>query len=113
MSGTMSGMTRESGERINILYTQGLSHDDLEVTLVDGENFKGKVVMTGNSTSVISGSSFNVVNTYTGSVQGVLFGNRGNTMRCSLQYADSGGFTSAGGVGVCETSDGIVIDVQW
>ena len=127
----MDGMARDGGERVVISYTQGMSHDNLEVTLSDGEHFKGKVVMVGASTgftnsfgsgtafdtlgnsAYASGSAFGVVSTYTGSMQGVLFGNKSNTMVCSLQYADSSGFTSFGGVGICETSYGKVIDIQW
>lgn len=60
-----------------------------------------------------SGTNFGVVESYTGSMQAVLFGNKGHTMRCKFQYADSSGFTTAGGVGLCETSDGRVVDVQW
>jgi len=107
-AGTMNGMVRSSGE-----------------------TFKGKVVMVGRSsgigygfgtasattssggTAYGTGSAFTVVKTYTGNMQGVLFGDRGHTMRCSFQYAASSGSTTSGGVGVCETSDGRVIDVQW
>lgn len=130
-AGTMNGMLRGSGERISITFTQELQHDNLQVTMPDGESFVGKAVMVGRSTSMGTGlgaatarsssaanttawgTSFGVVETYTGSVQAVLFGNRGNTMRCKFQYADSSGFTTAGGVGLCETSDGRVADVQW
>lgn len=130
-AGTMNGMIRNTGERVTISYQQGMEHDDLQVVLPDGETFKGKVIMVGRSSgfgygfgsaSAISssgrsayatGSAFSVVNTYTGSMQGILFGDRGHTMRCKFQYADPSGFTSSGGIGVCETSDGRVIDVQW
>jgi hypothetical protein len=127
----MNGMIRGSGEPISIDYTQGMQHDNLQVTMPDGETFTGKAVMVGHSTSMgtgfgtttatsssgayatASGTSFGVVESYTGSMQAVLFGNKGHTMRCKFQYADSSGFTTAGGVGLCETSDGRVVDVQW
>lgn len=128
-AGTMNGMVRSSGHPVSIAYTQSADHDDLTITMPDGETFTGKAVMIGKSTSVgygvgnatatssgrryASGTGFGVVNTYTGNMQAVLFGNRGHTMRCNLQYADSSGFTAAGGIGLCETSDGRVIDVQW
>lgn len=130
-TGTMNGMLRGSGEPISIAYTQAMQHDDLQVTMPDGETFTGKAVMAGHSTSMgtgfgtvnatssngtyatASGSSFGVVQNYTGSMQAVLFGNRGHTMRCKFQYADSSGFTTSGGVGLCEISDGRVVDVQW
>lgn len=130
-AGTMNGMLRSSGQPISIGYTEGMNHDDLSVTMPDGETFTGKAVMVGKSTSLGygfsgatattagghyaagSGTGFGVVNTYTGNMHAVLFGNRGHTMRCNFQYADSSGSTTAGGIGLCETSDGRVIDVQW
>lgn len=119
-AGTMDGMIRNSGERITISYQQGMEHDDLTVVMPGGEIFKGKAVMFGKSTSIgwatttgNTGTAFGVVETYTGNVRAVLFGDRNNTMRCSLQYADSSGFTTSGGIGLCETSDGRVIDVLW
>lgn len=130
-AGTMNGMIRGSGKPISIAYKQGMQHDNLQVTMPDGETFTGKAVMVGRSTSMgtgfgtatatsssgayatASGTSFGVVESYTGSMQAVLFGNKGHTMRCKFQYADSSGFTTAGGVGLCETSDGRVVDVQW
>lgn len=130
-AGTMNGMIRGSGEPISIAYTQGMQHDNLQVIMPNGETFTGKTVMVGHSTSMgtgfgtatatsssgayatASGTSFGVVESYTGSMQAVLFGNKGHTMRCKFQYADSSGFTTAGGVGLCETSDGRVVDVQW
>jgi hypothetical protein len=113
--GAMQGMIRGSGERVTMSYEQAMQHDNLHVTLPDGETFKGKVVMEGASTGLAygAGAAFRVVETYTGSMRGVLFGDKGHTMVCKFQYADSSGFTSAGGVGLCETSEGKVIDVQW
>ena len=130
-AGRMNGMIRGSGTPVKIEYTQGMQHDNLKVTMPNGEIFAGKAVMVGHSIGVGygfgratatsstdsyatgTGTSFGIVESYTGSMQAVLFGNKGNTMRCKLQYADSSGFTTAGGIGLCETSDGRVIDVQW
>jgi len=130
-AGTMNGMVRNTGDRITINYQQGMEHDDLHVVMPDGETFIGKAVMVGRSSGIGwgfgsasattstgtsahgTGSAFSVIETYTGNMQGVLFGDRKHTMRCKLQYADSSGFTTSGGVGMCETSDGRVIDVQW
>ena len=130
-SGAMNGMIRESGEPVSITYEQGMSSDSLVITMPDGEIFKGRAVRVGSSTGIASGfgaasvygsggssaygtgSSFGVVSTHTGNLQATLFGDRKHTMRCSFQYADTSGYTPEGGVGVCETSDGRVIDVQW
>ena len=130
-SGKMNGMIRNDGTRVSIEYEQGMDHDKLRVTMPDGEIFTGKVVMVGASSGFVTGfgsasaysssgtyasgagSTFGVVHTYTGSMQGVLFGDKGHTLRCRFQYADQSGFTTAGGVGICKTSDGRVIDIQW
>lgn len=130
-AGTMNGMLRDTGALVTINFQQGMEHDDLQVVMPDGETFKGKVVMVGRSSGIGwgfgsasatsstgtsaygTGSSYSVVETYTGNMQGVLFGDRKHTMRCKLQYADSSGFTNSGGVGMCETSDDRVIDIQW
>lgn len=127
----MQGMVRNDGTRVPIAYEQGMEHDNLKVEMPDGETFTGKVVMVGASTGFASGfgsasaidnsggyaygsgSTFGVVNTYTGNMQGVLFGDNGHTMRCKFQYADSSGLTTSGGIGLCEASNGRIIDVQW
>ncbi|GEM_PF-3082885 len=50
---------------------------------------------------------------YTGDFVAVLLGSRGSSLSCQLQYADSSGFTTSGGVGVCQHSDGRLIDIVW
>lgn len=113
-AGTMNGMVRGSGEPVTIAYTQNMQSDDLQVTMPDGEIFTGRAVMADRSTGTVAiGSSFAVVQNNTGNMQAVLFGNKRHTMNCKLQYANSSGNTSDGGVGVCETSNGKIIDVQW
>jgi len=115
----MNGMLRDTGEKVEIFYEQGIEHDNLTITTPDGETFIGKAVMVDRSSSIgwvttpEGNAAFGTVETYSGNVRAVLFGDNKNTMRCSLQYADSGGFTSEGGVGVCEISDGRVFDVIW
>jgi len=117
--GTMSGLVRGSGDMISIAYKQDMQHDNLQVTMPDGETFTGKAVNVGHSTGIGTGfdsdgdSSSIVMNQYTGSVQAVLFGDKGSSMRCKFQYADSSGYTPAGGIGICKTSDGRIVDVQW
>ncbi len=46
-------------------------------------------------------------------MRAVLFGDCQQSMWCSLQYADSGGLTNLGGVGICATFGGKTIDVLW
>jgi hypothetical protein len=142
MTGGMNAMIRDSGARATMTYEQGMSQDNFTITLPEGETFRGKGVMVGKSTTIGNtfasgtmtgtstyfgpggvvhgthsgsgrGSAFSVVSSYTGNVAAVLFGDKGHTMRCSFQYADTSGLTNLGGVGLCETSDGRVLDVQW
>ncbi len=130
-AGMMKGMMRKTGDRVTMNYQDGMGYDDLQVIMPDGETFKGKVVKVGPSSGIGPGlgsasatsstgasthgtdKAFGAVETYNGNMQGVLFGDRKHTMRCKLQYVNPDGFTDSGGVGVCETSDGRVIDVQW
>ena len=121
-AGQMDGLVQGTGQRVVIEYTQGFAHDNLKVKMPDGETFTGKAVMVGHSTSIgrvttTSGSattsSIGVFDTYTGSAEATLFGDEGGSMRCKLQYADSSGFTTFGGVGLCKSSDEELIDIKW
>lgn len=117
-SGGMTGVVRGSGQPVVFTYEQGMSSDSLTAD-VDGEVFKGKAVMRGNTAFVgtqfgASGGMGTVLgSTTTGDFVAMLIGNKGSTMSCQLQYADSSGFTSMGGVGICRHSDGRMIDVMW
>lgn len=122
-SGTMQGSVRGTGERVQFAYQQGMDSDQLSA-VVGSESFKGKAVMRNASVTqgtVYSpfgnngmGSFANVTGTSTsGDFAAVLFGSRGSSLNCQLQYADPSGFTGSGGVGVCQHSDGRVIDVMW
>ena len=110
-TGTMHGLMRDSREMISINYTEGMYHDNLTVTMPDGEAFTGKAVMVDSSASFVGG--YGMVVKGTGNIHAVLFGDRGNTMRCQFQYANPTGSTGEGGIGLCETSKGELVDVQW
>ena len=123
--GNMQGVVRGTGQPVTFAYEQGLSSDSLTAE-IDGEAFAGKAVMRGASTTVGTafgtatagtttafGTSTLIGSSYTGDFVATLIGNRGSTLSCLLQYADSSGFTTAGGVGVCQHSDGRVIDIVW
>ncbi len=116
-SGTMDGMIRGEGTRVTFLYSQGMVRDFYETT-IDGEHFKGQAVYadarTGLGAGFADGTTISTISSSTsGNIVAVLFGDRGQTMRCHMNYADSSGITSAGGVGICQHSDGRVIDVMW
>ncbi len=123
--GNMQGVVRGTGQPVIFAYEQGMSSDSLTAE-IDGEAFAGKAVMRGASTTVGTafgtatagtttafGTSTLIGSSYTGDFVATLIGNRGSTLSCQLQYADSSGFTTAGGVGVCQHSDGRVIDIVW
>ena len=123
--GNMQGVVRGTGQPVTFTYEQGVSSDNL-TTEIDGETFAGKAVMRGSSTTVGTvigaatastttafGTSTLIASSYTGNVVATMIGNRGSSLSCQLQYADSSGFTTAGGVGVCQHSDGRVIDIVW
>lgn len=124
-SGTMQGVMRSSGQPVQFSYEQGMDSDTL-TAVIDGENFRGKSVMRGATTSIGTGfgtasaggtTAFGTTtligSTSTGDFVAVLLGSRGASLSCQLQYADSSGFTTSGGVGVCQHSDGRVIDIVW
>lgn len=110
----MQGVTRGTGEAVQFSYEQGMNSDTL-TAVIGGETFKGKAVQRGKqSISATTWSGDAVFGTAsTGDMVAVLLGSRGSSLSCQLQYADSSGFTTSGGVGVCRHSDGRVIDVVW
>ena len=124
-SGTMQGAIRGSKQPVQFTYEQGINSDKL-TAVVDGETFQGKAVMRGASSTF--GTSFGTAqsgssaafgtgtfsgSTTTGDYVATLLGTRGSSLSCELQYADTSGFTTLGGVGVCQHSDGRIIDVVW
>lgn len=116
-SGSMQGVIRGEGTPVQFQYEQGFDRD-FYTTVVDGEQFSGQAVnanaSSGVGTVVAGGQVGNVVvSTTTGEFVAVLLGDEGSTMRCQMNYADSSGVTSFGGVGICQHSDGRVIDVTW
>ena len=116
-AGTMQGVVRGEGTRVTFKYEQGMDRDFYEVT-IDGENFKGQAVhadaRTGVGVGFTDGTTVPVIISSTGgNFVAVMFGDKGSTMRCNMNYADSSGFTTMGGVGVCQHSEGRIIDIIW
>ena len=117
-TGEMQGVVQGSTERPKIVYEQGMDQDRLTVTMPDGEVFDGKLVMADKSTTVMNLfasdlNAFGVGSTSSGRVVGKLFSNRSRVMNCAMQYADSSGFTTSGGVGECQIVDGPKVDIIW
>lgn len=113
-SGTMQGVTRGTGEAVKFSYEQGMDSDTL-TAVIGNETFKGKAVQRGNTAVSATTWSGDAIfgSSSTGAAVAVLLGSRGSSLSCQLQYADASGFTTSGGVGVCQHSDGRVIDVVW
>lgn len=113
-SGTMQGVTRGTGEAVQFSYQQGMDSDTL-TAVIDGETFQGKAVQRGSRTMTATTWSGESVfgSSSTGDAVAVMIGSTGSSLSCQLQYADASGFTTSGGVGVCQHSDGRVIDVVW
>ncbi|AZY95977.1 hypothetical protein F1642_14770 [Paracoccus sp. NBH48] len=113
-SGTMQGVTRGTGEAVQFSYQQGMDSDTL-TAVIGSETFQGKAVQRGNRTMTATTWSGESVfgSSSTGDAVAVMIGSRGSSLSCQLQYADASGFTTSGGVGVCQHSDGRVIDVVW
>jgi hypothetical protein len=121
-SGSMQGVIAGSSERPQITYQQGMDSDDLRVAMPNGEVFQGKVVHAGRMETVGFGTAVSGLDsasgTYfgtssTGQMVGKLFSDRRRVMDCQMQYADSSGFTTAGGVGQCQIVGGERIDIVW
>lgn len=115
--GQMTGQIRGSGERIQFQYQQGIDSDTYTAT-INGENFAGKAVMDGATSGfgTAFGSDFGASvfgSTTTNRLIAVMLGDKGSSLNCQMRYADSSGVTTSGGVGVCQHSDGRVIDIVW
>ena len=124
-AGNMRGMVRGEGTPVIFSYEQGML-SDLYSAKIDGESFSGRAVMVdGRETlatafgtaSDAQATRFATSQVFSYSTSGrfkaTLLGDRGSTLRCLMQYADSSGFTTPGGVGECIHSDGRVIDIVW
>ncbi len=117
-SGTMQGVIRGEGTPVQFQYEQGMDRDFYTAT-IDGENFSGQAVDAGASSGygnvyTTDGGIGSIFTTTTsGNFVAVMMGDKGSSMRCQMNYADSSGFTSVGGVGICKVSDGRIIDITW
>ena len=113
----MQAIVRGSGDPVQFSYEQGMD-SDVYTAVVDGETFQGRAVMDGaySSTGTVWGNNtFGTIfnDTTTNRIVAVMLGNKGNSLNCKMRYADASGFTTSGGVGVCQHSDGRIIDVVW
>ena len=125
-SGTMKGMVQQGDGSVNFQFEDtGIGHGKLSATISDGETFKGRFAdeassgyVTGFDTEgrgaiIVHPEEFEAVESYSGNIEAILFGNKGHTMRCKFRANNSLLGLPSGGEGRCEVSDGRVIDVQF
>ena len=116
-SGTMQGVVRKDARRVAFDYSDSkIGTADVQVVMSEGERFEGRVERgtdrtRPNSSSTISTDRFEAVETFGGNADAVLSGNRGNIMKCRFRLTDIIIGFSSGGFGICQASDGRVIDI--
>ena len=116
-SGTMKGVVRKDARRVSFNYSDSrIGKADVQVVMPEGERFEGRVKKgtegtRSNSTTTISSDRFEAVETFAGNADAVLSGNRGNIMKCRFHLTDTIMGFSSGGFGICQLSDGRIIDI--
>jgi hypothetical protein len=113
-SGTMRGIDRYSGKRVFFSYTQEtFGPTAIEVTMPDGERFVGRIDGEPTVTDAIepSDQSYPAVEEFVGNTEAFLQGDRGKKMKCKFRLSDKVLGFKSGGFGLCEISDGRVIDI--
>ena len=113
-SRTMKGIDRYSGKRVSLAYEdEKFGSAQLQVQLPDGEFFIGKIIEEPMATTSNppSGKGYPAVDEFQGNTEAFLFGDRGNNMKCKFRLSDTMLGFKSGGFGLCETSDGRVIDI--
>lgn len=120
----MKGIIRYGGIDVPFAYSESLSGPDtLQTVLPDGERFTGEVVeygsrtmqtaQTGSTGTAVSPNRLEAVENFEGNKEAVLFGDRGHSMRCRFKVSDIMMGFAAGGYGICQVSDGRVIDLYF
>ena len=116
-SGTLQGVVRQDARRVSLNYSDSrIGTADIKVALPDGERFAGRVKrgteQTARETGVSSNTDrFEAIETFDGNADAVLSGNRGNIMKCRFNLTDIIIGFSSGGFGICQVTDGRVIDI--
>ncbi len=109
-SGTMKGVDRYSGKRVYFDYhDEKFGSAQLQITMPDGEHFMGKLLEKPAARQ--SGQEYPAIEEFPGNSEALLFGDRGTEMRCRFRLSDRVVGFKSGGYGLCETSDGRVIDI--
>jgi len=118
-AGSMKGVVRQDAKRVEFAYTDSrLGAGSLQTVLPGGERFEGKIIRIGwtdvQPDTAVSGSEstdFDDVKLFDGNAEATLTGDKGNIMKCRFKLTDSIVGLSSGGFGLCQVSDGRVIDI--
>lgn len=120
-AGTMDGVIRQDAERFQITYTDSrVAVAELIAVLPGGEQFRGKserldtqqeVMAAGAADRANQPASFPALQTFPGNAKALLSDEKGRKMACRFKLTDTIIGFSSGGVGLCQMSDGRVIDV--
>jgi hypothetical protein len=116
-SGTMDGVVRKDAKRVKFNYSGArIGTAEVQVTMPEGERFKGRAQRGQKATARKSGGStstvrFEAVEEFPGKAEAVLTGDRGNLMKCRFHLTDIVLGFSSGGYGICQVADGRVIDI--
>ena len=109
-SGTMKGVDRYSGKRVYLDYQdEKFGSAQLQMTMPDGEHFTGKILEKPPARQ--SGKIYPAIEEFPGNAEALLLGDRGTEMRCKFRLSDRVMGFKSGGFGLCETSEGRIIDV--
>jgi len=120
-SGQMDAVIRRDAKRVEIVYTDSrLATAELIAVLPNGERFQGKsrrfdrtqeLMEAGSSDTADESGKYDALQTFSGNAKATLTGNRGSTIECRFHITDIIIGYSSGGMGICQVSDGRVLDV--
>ena len=109
-SGTIKGVDRYTGKRVYFDYQdEKFGSAQLQITMPDGEHFIGKLLEKPAARQ--SGQEYPAIEEFLGNAEALLFGDRGTEMRCKFRLSDRVMGFKSGGFGLCQTSEGHVIDI--
>jgi hypothetical protein len=120
-SGSIQGVIRQDAKRVEFAYQESTTGEgSLQTVLPDGERFEGKFVevssyieQTDLSSTGTSGeiTRYEAVDEYSGNRDAILRGDRGHMMKCRFKLTDVFMGIASGGYGICQISDGRVVDL--